>query len=357
MLQHINEPLDIEMKYLPANCNPACPNAASLSLSVSPDVLSDASSEISDSKMCRYCFSVVDDNHSICSCRTALCKACLERELCLTEGRQDHVLKCTVCQTRYDISYLHSVESSCCHQFLFVLKETLFWRNLQIQGTRVPSIRERLALLLLMAFLSLWTAATTYSIVDPGVSDFNGLSAELLVYLFLVFMDFCVGFSMIWFVKLVDTLQLTLPFVLSLLHVARSVLVLVLKLIVIRPQGDGWKIVGSAGTLMTSLCVIVSCFKMYLVTAKEGYRRLQMRNVQIMVGGKGPFRLRDIDRYVQSSQLQDGDVEADGSELENDDRSQPPQSPLSQGNRREDGNEDLSERRQILEIISVENEA
>jgi len=327
MLRNINSPIALEMKYIPANPDPNLP-ASSLSPTVSADEHSDASlsSEISDSKMCRYCFSVVDDNHSICSCRTALCKACLERELCLTEGRQDHVLKCTVCQTIYNIEYCATTHSNCCRQFLYILKETLFWRNLQIQGTRVPSLRERFALLLLMAFLSLWTAATTYSIVDPGVKEFNGLSAELLVYLFLVFMDFCVGFSMIWFVKLVDTLQLTLPFTLMLLHIGRSVLVLVLKLVVLHPDYDFWKIAGSGGVLLTSLTVSVACLKMYVSTSKEGYRRLRMRNVQIMVGGKGPFRLRDVDRYV--AQI----VDSNNNNLDEVQR------------------EDDSEQRQILEI-------
>ena len=326
MLQHLHVPLDIEMKYIPANPTEHAVHPSSPDDHLSaPNYHSDASSEISDSKMCRYCFCVVDDNHSICSCRTALCKGCLERELCLTEGRQDHVLKCTVCQSVYHIEYCTTVQSNCCRQFLFILKETLCWRNLQIQGSRVPSIRERLALLLLMAFLSLWTAATTYSIVDPGVKEFDGLSAELLVYLFLVFMDFCVGFSMIWFVKLVDTLQLTLPFSLFVLHVARSGLVLVLKVFILSPQKDGWKIAGACGTLLTSLTVIVASLKMYIVTSKAGYRRLQMRNVQIMVGGKGPFRLRDIDRYAAQN-----DIERD--------------------------QEDNSEMRQILEIPAVDNE-
>eukprot|EP00483_Globobulimina_turgida_P000852 UN00853 len=111
------------------------------------------------------------------------------------------------------------------------MKETFCCSNIHIQGSRVASLRETIALSLLMLFLGLWTSATTFSIVDPGISKFDGVSAELMVYLFLVFMDWCVGFSMIWFIKLVDALQLTLPFSLFLLHAVRCCAVLFVRFV------------------------------------------------------------------------------------------------------------------------------
>jgi len=284
MLSNSNN--DIEMRIMPS-ISTSDPHSGA-------DTGSDANS---DSEVCRYCFCAVNDNHSICACHSALCRACLERELCLTEGRQDHVLQCTVCATQYDVEYLDDAPHSCVQELAFAMKETFRCSNLQVQGRRVPSVRERVALALLMVFLSLWTAATTYSIVDPGISAFKGFSAELLVYLFLVFMDFCVGLSMCWFVRLVDTLQLTLPFALNGLHFFRCALVVVLRFAVLDTKGH-WKMVGSLGTCFTSLCVICTCMRIYLRTAKSGYKRILTRNRQIMLGGKdrtvGPFRLRDL---------------------------------------------------------------
>eukprot|EP01084_Bolivina_argentea_P233025 392565_1 len=258
----------------------------------------DLTSDISDGRMCRYCFCEVldEDNYSTCACRTALCRNCLERELCLTEGRQDHKMKCTVCNTEYTIQYVNQLAPTYCQQLLFSMKETFCCTNIQIQGNRMVSLREKIALALLMFFLALWTSATTYSIVDPGIERFDGFSAELLVYLFLVFMDWCVGFSMIWFVKLVDSLQLSLPFVLMVLHISRCCAVIFIRFVILGIN-DAWKFSGCAGMLCTSLCVISACLRLYVMTACNGYKRIQMRNVQIMVNGKGPFRLKDIDRY------------------------------------------------------------
>mmetsp|Transcript_9006 Transcript_9006/g.8096 ORF Transcript_9006/g.8096 Transcript_9006/m.8096 type:complete len:377 (-) Transcript_9006:1-1131(-) len=255
-------------------------------------------SEISDGRMCRYCFCEVsqENNYSSCQCRTALCRECLEKELCLTEGRQDHKMKCTVCQFEYHIDYLNDSPPTCFKIVLFSLKETFCCSHLQIQGARIASLRERMALSLLMCFLALWTCATTYSIIDPGIDKFDGFTAELLVYLFLVFMDFCVGFSMIWFVKLVETLQLSLPMALGLLHVFRCIIVVLLRFVVMGIN-DAWKFAGNLGMITTSFCVISACAKLFLITAYTGYRRIQMRNVQIMVNDKGPFRLRDLDRH------------------------------------------------------------
>eukprot|EP01083_Nonionella_stella_P028503 78491_1 len=263
----------------------------------------DTTSDFSDGRMCRYCFCEVEDNYSSCACRTALCRACLQRELCLTEGRQDHTMKCTVCQTQYQIDYLNESTPSFIQRITFSIKETFCCRNIQIQGSRIPSIRERLALALLMSFLALWTSATTYSIVDPGVTTFSGFSAELLVYLFLVFMDWCVGFSMIWFVKLVDTLQLTLPFALLSIHVARAVAVIVIRFILLG-SNDVWKCIGCIGMICTSICVIGACSRLHYNTLSVGYRRIQLRNVELLVNGKGPFRLKDVDGSFSRIQRQ-----------------------------------------------------
>lgn len=254
-------------------------------------------SDLSDGRMCRYCFCEVleEANYSNCQCKTAICRDCLEKELCLTEGRQDHKMKCTVCQYEYIIDYLNESPQTCSKILCFSIKETLCCSHLSIQG-RIASIRERLALLLLMCFLSLWTTATTYSIINPGIDKFDGFAAELLVYLFLVFMDFCVGFSMIWFVKLVETLQLTLPFSLGLIHIIRCIAVIILRF-VIMGINDAWKFAANLGMIVTSFCVVSTCCKLFISIAYKGYNRMQMRNVEIMVNNKGPFRLRDIDQY------------------------------------------------------------
>lgn len=294
MLQNVNDADDIPMDYVPTTHNDDENN-------------SDQSSEISDSQMCRYCFSEVTDNYSSCACRTALCRQCLEKELCLTEGRQDHTMKCTVCQTQYQIDYVNQIAPTICQRITFSIKETFCCNNLQIQGNRIPSIRERMALSLLMCFLALWTSATTYSIVDPGIRKFNGFSAELLVYLFLVFMDWCVGFSMIWFVKLVDTLQLSLPFALLVLHILRGGAVIMIRFIILGIE-DAWKFAGCIGMICTSLCVISACLRLFTMTAYTGYRRIYLRNVEILVAGKGPFRLKDIDRHSRRQNVNNDDM-------------------------------------------------
>ena len=79
---------------------------------INKNIISDEDSEISDSRMCRYCFCEVKDeneNYSSCSCRTRLCRECLERELCLTEGRQ-------VCNAKYMQFYMRSTQF---HNFIF----------------------------------------------------------------------------------------------------------------------------------------------------------------------------------------------------------------------------------------------
>eukprot|EP00483_Globobulimina_turgida_P000230 UN00230 len=175
-------------------------------------------------------------------------------------------MKCTVCQTAYNIKYLNQSMPTCYQQIIFSMKETFCCSNVHIQGNRVASLRERIALSLLMLFLALWTSATTYSIVDPGISKFDGFSPELLVYLFLVFMDWCVGFSMIWFIKLVDTLQLTLPFSLFSLHTIRCFAVILIRFIILGIN-DAWKLSGCVGMLLTSLCVISACLRQFVVTS------------------------------------------------------------------------------------------
>ena len=125
-------------------------------------------------------------------------------------------MECTVCKTPFPIEFVNpDINVSRASQISFVCKETLMCKNVGFQGNRIPSIRERIALFVLILFLTLWTIATTYSIMEPGLKTFSGISAELLVYMFLVFMDFCVGFSMIWFCKLIQCLQMSLPSYLS----------------------------------------------------------------------------------------------------------------------------------------------
>lgn len=256
--------------------------------------VSDNISIISDQHMCRYCFDEVFDNFSVCTCKTALCRQCMERELCLTEGRSDHIMRCTVCLSQYEIQYLQNTNNSYIAIASFALRQTLICTNLSIQG-RIPYLRERLALLLLMVFLILWTIATSYSIVDPGIDKFKAVG-EIIIYLFLVFMDFCVGLSMIFFVKLVDCLQLTMCFTLAMLYFTRIVGAFILRIFVFHEK-DNWKFIGMLGMCITSLIVITHCFALFRKILKIGWQRTQMRNIAILVGGKGPFLLSEIDRY------------------------------------------------------------
>ena len=167
--------------------------------------------------MCRYCFAPVKEDYSVCLCKSKLCRSCMERELCLTEGRDEHELKCTVCQFAYHIDYVHEGPEASIWKIIFFVffQQTLCIQNIELQGSRVSTVRERSALGVLMFFLAFWTSATTYSIILPGITNFDTFSIELIIYLFLVALDMCVGLTMIWFAKLINTLQLTLPFVLS----------------------------------------------------------------------------------------------------------------------------------------------
>jgi len=62
----------------------------------------------------------------------------------------------------------------------FLMSLSFRFRSRCIVGRRAPTLRERVALYLLLSFLSCWTSATTYSILEPGVDKFNGVSPELL---------------------------------------------------------------------------------------------------------------------------------------------------------------------------------
>ena len=99
----------------------------------------------------------------------------------------------------------------------------------------------------------------------------------------------------IWFIKLVDTLQLSLPFSLMLLHIVRCAGVILIRFVILGIE-DSWKFAGCIGMLCTSLCVIAASLRLFIATSIVGYRRIEMRNVEIMVNGKGPFRLRDVER-------------------------------------------------------------
>ena len=261
-----------------------------------------------DSNMCRYCYININskDNYSTCKCKTGLCKECLINELKLTESQNNNILSCTVCKTKYDIEYTNNVNHKTRKCLIFSILTTLFCFSIELQGNRIPDIKERFALYFLFFFLFIWTSATTYSIMEPGINNFNGLTPTLLVYLFLISMDSIVSLSMLWFVHAIECLQMSIAFILFTIHFSRLFVVLYLKTMVQHNQ-DFWKIFGAGILSGTSGIIILRTIYMWLKTFKKAFPRYLLRNTHVLIGGKGPFKVNIHESFNNDIQIMDMD--------------------------------------------------
>jgi hypothetical protein len=243
---------------------------------------------------CRYCWERVEKDHSLCNCNSALCKECLRRELSLTESRGENVMKCTVCLYTYTITVQEQKKIPKLKLLKFGLLETCICRTSQYQGPRRGNIYERIGFFCIFAFLTAWLICTTYTVLYPSPKTFEPgkkyTTFNIIVYGFLIFMDWTVSFSVGAFVSHIRCMKMSLFAYLGTLYGSRFFYMLFGGYL-IKIRISKFVYIAEWLTLTNSLLVGVYSYYRYWKMIKHAWSRHHMRHQEIMVGPHGPFLL------------------------------------------------------------------